>query len=72
MDYNFSIISGLKNNSRRVLSNTKKHNFHNLVRSLSPSAYDVGGYETDTEEAYAADAVIEYDPSDYDTLSDIM
>jgi hypothetical protein len=35
----------------------------------------MGGYETDTEEAYAADAadaVIEYDPSDYDTLSDIM
>jgi hypothetical protein len=66
MDYNLAIFSGLKNNSRRTLSNTKKHNFHNITR------FPFYESEIEDEAAEAAEKVLEYDPSDYDTLIDVM
>jgi conjugal transfer/entry exclusion protein len=63
MENNLAIFSGLKNNSRRTLSNTKKHIHHTLARFPS--------YEFDIEEI-DDELSAHYDPSDYDTLSDVM
>jgi hypothetical protein len=63
MENNLAILSSLKNNSRRTLNNTKKHYFHTLTRF---SSYDFDVVEDDDE------MPTYYDPSDYDTLSDVM
>jgi hypothetical protein len=63
MENNLAILSGLKNNSRRTLNNTKKHIHHTLTRFPS--------FEFDIEEV-DDEMPTYYDPSDYDTLSDVM
>lgn len=68
MENNFAIFSGLKNNSRRTLNNTKKHNYYTLT--LFPS-YEIEFDITDNDNDNDNEISI-YDPTDYDTLGDVM
>ena len=60
MDYNLTIFSGLKNNSRRTINNNKKHNLQTLTRFPS---YEFDSCDIDDDEQ---EDVLAYDPSDYD------
>lgn len=68
MENNLAIFSGLKNNSRRTLNNTKKHNYYTLTRFPSYEIeFDIADDDNDNDIEISI-----YDPTDYDTLGDVM